>query len=43
MGLSRQRGHVGSVVVIGELAGVQGVSGGEGAAGGKRFTNRVCW
>ena len=29
--------------VIGEPAGAQGVSGGEGAAGGKRFTNGVCW
>ena len=36
MGLSRQTGHVGSVVA-------QGESGGERAAGGKRSANGVCW
>jgi len=44
MGQSRQTGHVGSVVVIEELAGVaQGASGGECTAGGKRSMNGVCW
>jgi len=44
MRLSRQTGHVGSVVMIEALAAVvHGVSGGEGAAGGKRSMNGACW